>query len=87
MARYFKQDQNIQQGVYVVDIDERGPAYRAGVRVEDIITKVGDKKVTKMLDLRSAVYSYKVGDRVSIEIIRRGKRHTVTMVLQPKPEL
>lgn len=87
MARYFKQDENIQEGVYVVDIDERGPAYRAGVRVEDIITKVGDKKVTKMLDLRSAVYSYKVGDRVSIEIIRRGKRRIVTMVLQPKPEL
>jgi S1-C subfamily serine protease len=87
MARYFKQDQNIQEGVYVVDIDERGPAYKAGVRVDDIITRVGNRKVTKMLDLRSAIYSYKVGDRVSMEIIRGGKRRTVTMVLQPKPEI
>ncbi len=87
MARYFKQDQNIQEGVYVMDIDERGPAYKAGVRVDDIIIRVGDKKVTKMLDLRSAIYSYKVGSKVSMEIIRGGERRTITMVLQPKPEM
>jgi S1-C subfamily serine protease len=85
IARYYKQDKDIQEGVYVVDIDERGPAYKAGVRIDDIITRVGDKKVTKMLDLRSAIYSYKVGDKVSIEIIRRGNKHTVTMILQRKP--
>jgi len=85
MARYFKQSENIQEGVYVVDIDERGPAYKAGVRVDDIITRVGNRKVTKMLDLRSAIYSYKVGDKVSIEIIRGGERRTVTMVLRQKP--
>lgn len=87
MARYLKQDENIQEGVYVMDIDEQGPAYKAGVRVDDIIIRVGDKKVRKMLDLRSAVYSYKVGSKVSMEIIRGRKKHTVTMVLQPKPEM
>lgn len=87
IARYLKQDNNIQEGVYVMDIDERGPAYKAGVRVDDIIIRVGNKKVTKMLDLRSAIYSYKVGDKVSIEFIRGGKRQTVTMVLHSKPEI
>jgi len=87
MARYVKQDQNIQEGVYVMDIDERGPAYKAGIRVDDIIIRVGDRKVTKMLDLRSAIYSYKVGSKVSIEFMRRGERRTVTMVLQARPEM
>jgi len=87
MARYVKQDQNIQEGVYVMDIDERGPAYKAGIRVDDIIIRVGDRKVTKMLDLRSAIYSYKVGSKVSIEFMRRGERRNVTMVLQARPEM
>ena len=85
IARYYKQEKDIQEGVYVVDIDERGPAYKAGIRVDDIITRVGDIKVTKMLELRSAIYSYKVGDRVGIRFIRRGKEHVVEMVLGKKP--
>jgi len=71
----------------VMDIDERGPAYKAGIRVDDIIIRVGDRKVTKMLDLRSAIYSYKVGSKVSIEFMRRGERRNVTMVLQARPEM
>lgn len=85
IARYYKQEKDIQEGVYVVDIDEQGPAYKAGIRVDDIITRVGDIKVTKMLELRSAIYSYKVGDRVGIRFIRRGKEHVVEMVLGKKP--
>ena len=59
IARYYKQEKDIQEGVYVVDIDERGPAYKAGIRVDDIITRVGDIKVTKMLELRSAIIHIK----------------------------
>ena len=68
-----------------MDMDERGPAYKAGLRVDDIITHVGQKKVTKMLELRSAIYSYKVGDRVNIRFLRRGKEHLVEMTLVKKP--
>jgi S1-C subfamily serine protease len=85
IARYYKQEKDIQEGVYVVDMDERGPAYKAGLRVDDIITHVGQKKVTKMLELRSAIYSYKVGDRVNIRFLRRGKEHLVEMTLVKKP--
>ncbi len=85
IARYYKQNKNIQDGVYVVDIDQRGPAYEAGIRIDDIITRVESQKVTKMLELRSAIYSYKVGDRVEIGILRKGKEYTVTMVLEEKP--
>jgi serine protease Do len=73
IARYYKQEKDIQEGVYVVDIDERGPAYKAGLRIDDIITYIGEKKVTKMLELRSAIYSYKVGDKVGIRFLRKEK--------------
>jgi S1-C subfamily serine protease len=85
IARYYKQEKDIQEGVYVVDIDERGPAYKAGLRIDDIITYIGEKKVTKMLELRSAIYSYKVGDKVGIRFLRKGKEHVIEMLLGKKP--
>jgi len=85
IASYFKKDRSIQDGVYVVEVDTRGPAYQAGIRVDDIITMVGDRKVTKMLELRKAIYSYKVGEQVEIKIMRDGQEQTITMVLEEKP--
>jgi len=85
IASYYKRDSNIQDGVYVVEIDTRGPAYKAGIRVEDIITMVGEQKVTKMLELRKAIYSYKVGQQVEVTILRKGQKKTITMTLQEKP--
>lgn len=85
IASYYKKDRNIQDGVYVVEVDTRGPAYQAGIRVDDIITMVGDQKVTKMLELRKAIYSYKVGEQVEIKILRNGQERTITMILEEKP--
>lgn len=85
IASYYKKDPNIQDGVYVVEVDTRGPAYQAGIRVDDIITMVGDQKVTKMLELRKAIYFYRVGDQVEIKILRNGEERTITMILEEKP--
>ncbi len=85
MASYYNRSNYIDEGIYVVDIDRTGPAYRAGIRVDDIITMVGDQKVSKMLDLRKAIYSYRVGQSVDISIIRNGRQRTVSMTLVEKP--
>jgi S1-C subfamily serine protease len=55
------------------------------LRIDDIITYIGEKKVTKMLELRSAIYSYKVGDKVGIRFLRKGKEHVIEMLLGKKP--
>lgn len=85
IASYYKKDPNIKDGVYVMEVDSRGPAHKAGIRVDDIITRIGKQKVTKMLELRKAIYSYKVGQQVDITILRNGQERTVTMVLEEKP--
>ena len=51
IAHYYKQTDSLADGVYVVNIDPRGPAYKSGIRKDDIITRVGGKPVTKMLEL------------------------------------
>jgi len=73
IAHYYKQTDGLTEGVYVVNIDPRGPAYESGIQINDIITQIGDQPVTKMLELRTAVYSYHVGDTIKV-VAMRGKR-------------
>lgn len=85
MASYYDRNNYIQEGIYVVELDTRGPAYRAGIRVDDIIVMVGNEKVNKMLDLRRAIYAYRVGQSLDISLLRGGKQMVVTMTLAEKP--
>ncbi|MFY9177486.1 MAG: trypsin-like peptidase domain-containing protein [Caldicoprobacterales bacterium] len=85
MASYYNRNHYVEEGVYVVELDRNGPAYAAGVRINDIIIMVGDQRVSKMLDLRKTIYSYKVGDRLAIRLIRDGRELTVNMTLVEKP--
>jgi serine protease Do len=82
IAHYYKQTDGLVDGVYVVNIDPRGPAYKSGIRVDDIITRLGDKLVTKMLELRIAVYSHHVGDTVDVVVMRDGREMEFTMTLE-----
>ena len=50
-----------------------------------MITNIGGNKIVNMLDLRKAIYSYRVGDTVRIDVRRRGRSHTFYVILGTKP--
>ena len=85
MASYYNKDHRVEEGVYVVELDRRAPAYLAGIRIDDIITMIGDQKINKMLDLRKAVYSYRVGQNMDIKVIRDGQEMIFNITLVEKP--
>lgn len=85
MASYYNGNSYIDEGIYVVELDKKGPAYSAGMRVDDVITMIGDERVNKMLDLRKAVYSHKVGQSIDVRILRGGQNLTIKMTLVEKP--
>ena len=85
IAHYYKQTDDLVDGVYVVNIDPRGPAYKSGIRVDDIITKVDGKPVNKMLELRIAVYSNHVGDTIKMTAVRDGKEMEFEVKLEEAP--
>jgi len=85
IAHYYKQTDGLINGVYVVNIDPEGPAYKSGIRKGDIITRVGEQPVTKMLELRTAVYSYHVGDEVKVVVMRGNKQKEFTLTLEKSP--
>ncbi|MGW2564280.1 S1C family serine protease [Streptomyces sp. NPDC001514] len=68
-------------GVAVVEVVEGGPADKAGIRADDIITGVGDAEITTITSLAEALASRKPGEKVAVTYEREGKRATVKVTL------
>ncbi|MGO3752091.1 MAG: S1C family serine protease [Peptoniphilaceae bacterium] len=78
-SRLFNVDINTEQGVFVVESYENSPAALAGIKVGDIITKIGQDDVTTTDSLKAILYKYKAGDSVEVKIIRDGKESSVNV--------
>ena len=72
---------SVNQGAYVAELSKDGPAEKAGIKVGDIVTKIGDHTVESADGLILAVRSYAVGDTVDVELVRDGKEMTVPVTL------
>ncbi|KML12462.1 serine protease [Bacillus safensis] len=72
----------LDQGVYVKDIAAGSPAAKAGLKSEDVITAINGKQIKTGSELRHELYTNaKVGDTVSITLIRNGKQETKQVTL------
>jgi serine protease Do len=60
-------------GVLVTDIDKKSNAFEAGIRVGDIITRVGTKKVTSSKDFIDLIEESKKQDSLLL-LVKRGER-------------
>ncbi|HHV29784.1 S1C family serine protease [Acetivibrio mesophilus] len=74
----------VQNGVYVANVDENGPAYKSGIRVGCIMTQIDGEEISTMMQLRCVIYSKKPGDVVTIKHISNGKPETVQIKLSAK---
>lgn len=72
---------DISKGAVVMTVSDGSPAARAGLKQYDVITKFGDAKITNAADLRSAIYSHRVGDTVEVTYYREGKVQTASIKL------
>jgi serine protease Do len=66
-------------GVYVNTVEDGSCAQSAGLKVGDIITKVGDTEVTSMAELSSAKNTYKAGETTTLTVYRSGETITLTI--------
>ena len=64
---------DFNNGIYVVKISADGPALRSGLKVGDIITRIDDREINKMSELRNYIYTKEAGDKVSLTIKRNNK--------------
>lgn len=71
-------------GIYVASIINGGPAEKADILVGDIITKVDNIPITKMIELREYLYTKLPGESLRVDISRNGKSEKVIAILSEK---
>ena len=79
LARYFKVDDG---GLLVTEVEEDGPAAKAGVRAGDVIVKVDGKGVTGADDLRHAIGEAAPGSDVMLTVQREGRSVELKVTLR-----
>ena len=72
-------------GVYVLNIDQSGPAYQAGLREGDVIQKLNGININTMLDLRSSIYNFDIGETITVEYLRNGIEQSANLILTKRP--
>ena len=75
LAPYFSVKAN--EGVLVMKVEKDTPAEKAGLKAGDVIVKMGEKTVQGSADIHNALAELKKGDKVTLSVIRHGKKETV----------
>jgi len=92
----------VSEGALIVKVEDGSPADRAGLSTGDkkisfqgqreipadgdAIVAVDGRELTRAVDLADLVSSHDAGDRVKLDVIRDGKRRTVTVEVGRRPE-
>jgi serine protease Do len=81
----------VNRGAYIVSSDTEpavisgSPAERAGLKDHDVITKVNNQTIDDKTSLTRALSKYKVGDTVTLTVVRDGKTMTIKATLGNAP--
>jgi serine protease Do len=76
---------SIQKGVLVAYAAPNGPAAKAGVKANDVITSFQGQNVTEASQLIKLLWEYNVGDTVQLTIWRGNSQQTVSVTLGQSP--
>jgi serine protease Do len=72
-------------GVAITSVEPGSPAELAGLEVGDIITQFAGQKVTTASELRQAIISAHIGDKVEIDFLRNGTENKTFATLIASP--
>ena len=72
---------NMEEGLYVVEVNEFSPAEKAGLKGGDLIVKADGKRIKTFEELQEIKNSKEEGDSINIEFIRDGKTQNATITL------
>ncbi len=76
-----KLDNDVTEGVVIINITKNSGADKAGLQRGDVITAINGTKVSSASYLKYELYKSKVGDKVEITYTRNGKSHTAKVTL------
>ena len=71
---YLNNGIKFESGIYVENISNDSAVKNSGLKIGDIITKIDNRDLNKMNDLREYIYTKKPGDEVTLFILRNRKQ-------------
>jgi serine protease Do len=75
---------DVEEGVYVNDVTKNSASDLAGIKVNDVITKVNGEAIKDVTELRYKLYGYGVGDVVKLTIFRNQETLELEVTLQQR---
>ncbi len=83
LAKAFKVKE--QRGALVSDVNEQGPALKAGLQRGDVIVEFDGREVQSISELRNRVAATPVGSNVKIKVMRDGQEKPMTIRIAERP--
>lgn len=84
---------SVQRGAYIVparpgepSILPDSPAAKAGLREKDIITEINSRTIDEKHSLVSLIGRYRVGEEITLKIVRGGQEQELKITLEAAPE-
>ncbi len=84
MSQFFKLDNN--NGAVITSVEEDSPADKAGLKKDDVIIKIGKKKIEDSQDVFNVIGFTAPETKVDIVVVRGGKQKTLDVVVGSKAE-
>lgn len=84
LAKELKID--IVEGVHIADVQDGGAADKAGMKMDDIVTKINGRVVKTAPELQELVGRNRPGDEVEVTVNRDGKLETLYIILKGADE-
>ena len=69
------------QGVYITEVDSNSSAAQKGISPGDILTHIGNTRISDTEALEMQLFAYNAGDTVSVIIYRGGRNYTLQITL------
>ena len=83
VARYY--NLNVDRGVLVTNVVPRSPAQKSGLTPGDVIIALNESPISTIQDLKAEISSKRVGDGVSLNIVRGTIKGKMDLLIEGSP--
>jgi S1-C subfamily serine protease len=70
------------EGALILEVDEGGPAMKAGLKPGDVIVRIGKEKVYEPGDVTDILKEFKAGDKADVAVVRKGRESVFSVTLE-----